>query len=412
VSTIDARTRGVGAKDRFDHISAAGQTTRNDVPFVVSAESLMFPGDISLGASAGNVIHCRCCAVGAWPENTLTGGLGVGPSSKPATPARMSEKDAISYAESQKMVAEQAAPETKKQVREIAALLKKHDEKLEKARKEVVAIEEKINKAKAAVLTREQEAAKINEQYWIAEASGDKGESRRLKKELAAINKKVDRARASVGRIVRGQRDAVARAIRTGVRPDIEFTFADNITDDMKSNAIDAAKFIKAGVDGKSTGRMHFHVQLANQADPRANYDPVTRTLNMDYRDKIETYVHEIGHGVEDYGYYNNEAKAFLHYRTQNDMPTVLRKKFPSANPKYDFDPREVAFEDEFFKAFGQVNTRRTGAYVGKYYKRGTEILSMGIELLYNDPVGFAQRDPEFFKFIVGIMRGLIRLPQ
>jgi uncharacterized protein with gpF-like domain len=56
ISTIDKRTR----IDPFNHLAMMGVTVPMDEPFVVSGEKLMFPGDISLGATAGNVIQCRC----------------------------------------------------------------------------------------------------------------------------------------------------------------------------------------------------------------------------------------------------------------------------------------------------------------------------------------------------------------
>lgn len=66
VATKDSRTRGVDPSDLFNHISADGQAVANDQPFVVSGQSLLFPGDGSLGASAGNLIHCRCTAVASF----------------------------------------------------------------------------------------------------------------------------------------------------------------------------------------------------------------------------------------------------------------------------------------------------------------------------------------------------------
>ena len=30
----------------------------------------------------------------------------------------------------------------------------------------------------------------------------------------------------------------------------------------------------------------------------------------------------------------------------------------------------------------------------------------MGMEQLYKDPINFAEDDPEYFKFIVGVLRG------
>ena len=56
LSTRDKRTR----KGRFNHKTPDGQKQPNDMPFRVSGERLMYPGDISLGASGGNVINCRC----------------------------------------------------------------------------------------------------------------------------------------------------------------------------------------------------------------------------------------------------------------------------------------------------------------------------------------------------------------
>lgn len=52
-------------RDQFDHKDADGQIVAIDQPFIVSGERLMFPGDRSLGASKGNLIHCRCSLIGA-----------------------------------------------------------------------------------------------------------------------------------------------------------------------------------------------------------------------------------------------------------------------------------------------------------------------------------------------------------
>lgn len=56
LSALDSRTRN----EEFSHVTPHGQTRGLDEPFEVSGERLQFPGDSSLGASAGNVINCRC----------------------------------------------------------------------------------------------------------------------------------------------------------------------------------------------------------------------------------------------------------------------------------------------------------------------------------------------------------------
>lgn len=67
ISTLDNRNRGARPGSRFDHLAPDGQTVLAGEPFIVSGQRLLHPGDTSLGASAGNVVHCRCAAVGAWP---------------------------------------------------------------------------------------------------------------------------------------------------------------------------------------------------------------------------------------------------------------------------------------------------------------------------------------------------------
>ena len=56
VATSDDRTRD-------EHNEADGQQVPIDEPFNVGGEEMMYPGDISLGASAWNVINCRCTIV-------------------------------------------------------------------------------------------------------------------------------------------------------------------------------------------------------------------------------------------------------------------------------------------------------------------------------------------------------------
>lgn len=48
---------------RLSHMTADGQERKVNEPFEVGGEFLRFPGDTSLGATAGNVINCRCIAV-------------------------------------------------------------------------------------------------------------------------------------------------------------------------------------------------------------------------------------------------------------------------------------------------------------------------------------------------------------
>lgn len=56
VATPDARTRD-------EHWAADGQQVPLDEPFTVGGEKMMYPGDVSLGASGWNTINCRCTII-------------------------------------------------------------------------------------------------------------------------------------------------------------------------------------------------------------------------------------------------------------------------------------------------------------------------------------------------------------
>jgi len=47
-------------RTRFPHAVADGQVRNITQPFMVNGQLLMYPGDTSLGASAGNTVNCRC----------------------------------------------------------------------------------------------------------------------------------------------------------------------------------------------------------------------------------------------------------------------------------------------------------------------------------------------------------------
>lgn len=76
VTVLDERTRQA-------HVIADGQMVVTDKPFNVDGELLLFPGDSSLGASAGNIINCRCSVHYSAEENTANT-----PVSTPLNPKR------------------------------------------------------------------------------------------------------------------------------------------------------------------------------------------------------------------------------------------------------------------------------------------------------------------------------------
>ena len=144
-------------------------------------------------------------------------------------------------------------------------------------------------------------------------------------------------------------------------------------------------------------------VRTKYQRAMRASSNGTEIKLNL--ASTTRTAVHEMGHNLDrqlqileskDSIYKvptGIQSKKYLHSRTVGELPEKLRKLFPSHGYKAD----EVTKKDKF-----------KDAYTGRLYPQGdaSEILSMGVQYLYDDPIGFAQTDPAHFKFVVNTLRG------
>lgn len=125
----------------------------------------------------------------------------------------------------------------------------------------------------------------------------------------------------------------------------------------------------------------------------RENYDPNTRIVQVQATSDTRTIVHELGHWLEDHNAdVHRKVVAFYEKRTQGYSLEWM-------GPGYDRD--ELARKDKFINL-----------YMGKEYVAGgdryaTEILSMGLDHLYNKTALLARQDPEMFDFIFNVVRGL-----
>ena len=98
----------------------------------------------------------------------------------------------------------------------------------------------------------------------------------------------------------------------------------------------------------------------------------------------------------------SSERLEFKKYRLKGQEPVELNTLFSQ------FDPGERGADDDFGKLFGHKSS--SAYYTGKDYgDHATEILSMGMEQLYKNPAHFARTDPEFCKFVLGILDGSLR---
>lgn len=106
-----------------------------------------------------------------------------------------------------------------------------------------------------------------------------------------------------------------------------------------------------------------------------------SRTLKVAQDRPVRSYAHEIGHFVEfDNPGVEAAAKAFM---AEHGTGVTIKNR----------EVRITGFGEE---------------YAGRFYRRGgpTEVISVGLENMIADPVGFARRDPAHFDFMLAVLRG------
>lgn len=215
-------------------------------------------------------------------------------------------------------------------------------------------------------------------------------------KQYDDFNRVIISSKMQLGDAARGKLLEAMSKLSTGKEKPLRVVETSSVkSDTVSSRSVEAKKFI----DG-----MNKHHELrpvdVNQKTGRAYYLRSDKAYTVGVFSEAKTHVHEIGHHVE-YEVAHTMAKAFLDARTQGESAKSIAAW--TGNRGYG---REMGKPDKFAEAFGHDSA----IYVGKQYSHNaTEIISMGLELMYTDPVRFAKKDPEYFDFIVGVMSGRFR---
>lgn len=178
--------------------------------------------------------------------------------------------------------------------------------------------------------------------------------------------------------------------VRLDVRPGYENIVTPITSQHQKDAALTGGEEVRRMVSAKVTvGDMFFE----HEEDPtkRSRYWKYRRVkLAADAGTRV--VVHEFGHGIEHINpRIRQNAIAFRNSRTQGE-PTIPLQQF---DPEY--GPGERTRKDRFINP-----------YMGKIYPgdQDTEIVTMGMEYFYGDPVTLAEKDPEYFDFIYNTLRG------
>ena len=127
--------------------------------------------------------------------------------------------------------------------------------------------------------------------------------------------------------------------------------------------------------------------------EKRSQYEPSKNLLQIVKDEETGRIAHEIAHWVE---VQNPEVlkkcSDFLDRRCGDEKPTPLGNGYRAD---------EYARRDKFFDPY-------CGKEYGKNGKRSaTEVLTMGVERLLDDPAEFAEQDRDYFNFVVTTLGGM-----
>lgn len=217
--------------------------------------------------------------------------------------------------------------------------------------------------------------------------------------EAAAIQAMLDRRRAERWAIIDGRRALEAESNRLGAERERQLRSLVYVTDPARvalwAPGQDAAltSYWQQGVDefnrlvSAKVAPAERVLFLEEWRSDRSYYNHNGKSVNLTANSELRTVVHELGHWLEDQNAdLRSKVLAFYKRRTEGYPLEQL-------GPAYGKD--EMTRRDKFIDG-----------YMGKEYEGATELVSMGIDHLYNKTALLAQRDPEMFDFIFDLVRG------
>jgi hypothetical protein len=131
----------------------------------------------------------------------------------------------------------------------------------------------------------------------------------------------------------------------------------------------------------------------------RASYS--AGTVRTARGDGPEIAAHEFGHHLEE----RDDVRARVREFSEKRFGSEPYRDMAAVAPRQGYRPGEEAGRrDDLTKVFGDEHR---AYYAGKTYSDGrSEVLSMGLEQLYRDPVHLARTDPPYFSLVLGILQG------
>lgn len=125
-------------------------------------------------------------------------------------------------------------------------------------------------------------------------------------------------------------------------------------------------------------------------------------SVNLHNDENVGSIVHEVAHQLEeDNPHMLINSLSFASARTGDEKQKAL-KKFSSSYKK-----DEYCKPDKFFDPYcGKLYTLYGGKDRQFLHATASEIMSMGVQRVFEDPISFAKEDREYFDFVIANLRG------
>jgi hypothetical protein len=370
-----ARGQGVPIRERF-RVPVYRESPRR-APVLLGYAELRFPVDPAAEPSgrlaAAATIMCRCVGVVDFDPTQLV------------APARTT----VGLAEPAAVVPE-PTPAVPRRAPRPPKLRPGAD-----VRERVLALHQRLRARLEAAQEVSDKAVDAYRAAWRAELAAGPDDPRypELKERADVAARALDAALQRVSRLREQLRTRLLAALSVppALRRPIPLTLSRAIASDPRAAVVrDAARQLERWVAGGNFGAV-VRVEATRRGRSYARSD--TNAVYLAHDTARMMAAHELGHILEfNTPQVHQAARAFLERRTAGEKPQRLSVLMP----EYVFGRNEVAKPDRFM-----------APYAGKIYESGwTEIVSVGVQWLYDDPVRLAREDPEYFAFIVDVLRG------
>lgn len=224
-----------------------------------------------------------------------------------------------------------------------------------------------------------------------------------LQQEFNKASDAADQADFEAQKLAEELREVEHSSLKEWLKDSSGLTFHPQPAPDVKWGSeeigkMDGVKDFVKSIMSKAIGSIRSIYFMRSQTG-RAYYRDLEGAIAVDPGDSLSVYAHEVGHHLESQiPGAQKKVNDFLDKRLAGEKPVSLREKFGDR-----YRPDEMGAKDNFDKLFDREST---AYYVGKrYIDGGTEVLSMGLQLLHDDPKKFAERDPEYFDLIISILQ-------